>query len=460
MCDERHTSPWSRRRYLQTTATAGIATVAGLSGSGTASAEPGDVRWQFESDSLLGSPTVVDGTVYVASREKLRALDAASGRKQWVTGSADSIAPVTVADGTVYVSPKLRAIDARIGSKQWSIDLDHLYHYSSPMVADGTVFVGSGDGRLYAVDAGTGEKVWQFETGDEEWSPAVVVDGTVYIQGGSEPVTDDGTLIGHRTRLYAVDARTGETLWSVETYGKPLSTPTLRNGTVFVCSGAPDSTLYALDSETGDEVWAFEVDRLGQSTPTVANGTVYVGSNKAVYGDSRHGVILYAVDAASGEEMWTVDGEGYVGRGSPTVAGGSVFIASIAGVYAADAVTGEIEWQFENGDDFSDSFPIVVDGVLYINSSDLDGTPSSVYALEAGVDGSSEGSRAWLGTQGHHDEWAHAGQQIQIHREGTYSSMGPVEFGLLGGTGLAAGGLFGIRQLFKTRLGPDRSDET
>jgi outer membrane protein assembly factor BamB len=52
---------------------------------------------------------------------------------------------------------------------------------SSPAVAGDTVYVGSEDGYLYAVDAASGEKLWQFATGDKITSSPTVADGTVYI---------------------------------------------------------------------------------------------------------------------------------------------------------------------------------------------------------------------------------------------------------------------------------------
>lgn len=50
-----------------------------------------------------------------------------------------------------------------------------------PSLVDATVYVGSDDGNLYAVDARSGEERWRFATGDEVFSSPVIVDGVVYI---------------------------------------------------------------------------------------------------------------------------------------------------------------------------------------------------------------------------------------------------------------------------------------
>ena len=57
------------------------------------------------------------------------------------------------------------------------------YVFSSPAIgADGTVYVGSVDKKIYALDGNTGAKKWEFETGGKvESAPTIGVDGTVYI---------------------------------------------------------------------------------------------------------------------------------------------------------------------------------------------------------------------------------------------------------------------------------------
>jgi len=55
--------------------------------------------------------------------------------------------------------------------------------HSSPAIgSDGTVYVGSDDNKLYAINGKSGVKLWEFETGREvNSSPAIGPDGTVYV---------------------------------------------------------------------------------------------------------------------------------------------------------------------------------------------------------------------------------------------------------------------------------------
>ena len=75
------------------------------------------------------------------------------------------------------------AIDpAQVGKLKWEFETGS-HVYSSPAIgSDGTVYVGSYDGKLYAINGKSGVKLWEFETGnDVDSSPAIGSDGTVYV---------------------------------------------------------------------------------------------------------------------------------------------------------------------------------------------------------------------------------------------------------------------------------------
>jgi PGF-CTERM protein len=100
-------------------------------------------------------------------------------------------------------------------------------------VADETVFVGSHDTNLYAVDAATGDEQWAFKTGDIVFSSPTVAGETVYV-GGID------------SNFYAVDTTTGEQKWAFKSGDAIQSSPTVVDGTVFI--GSVDNNLYALDT--------------------------------------------------------------------------------------------------------------------------------------------------------------------------------------------------------------------
>ena len=97
------------------------------------------------------------------------------------------------------------------------------------------VYVGSGDGKIYALDATTGVLLWEFQTGSVVHSVPAVAGGTVYI--GS----DDGNV-------YALSASKGKMLWSYQTRNYVVSSPAVVNNVVYIGSG--NGKLYALNATT------------------------------------------------------------------------------------------------------------------------------------------------------------------------------------------------------------------
>ncbi len=235
--------------------------------------------------------------------------------------------------------------------------------WSSPAVADGVVFVGSYDGRLYALDASTGAKLWQRKTGDSIWSSPAVAGGVVFVGSG------DGNL-------YALDASTGATLWSYATGGPLDSSPAVADGVVYV--GASKGTVYALNAATGAKLWSHPTGGgFVFSSPAVANGIVYVGADHLDQQFAPHPGSLYALDAATGAQVWKYDLDQEVDS-SPAVAGGIVYVGCFDGsVRALDASTGAELWSYQT-DGGVWSSPAVAGGVVYVGSQD-----GSLYALDA-----------------------------------------------------------------------------
>lgn len=124
--------------------------------------------------------------------------------------------------------------------------------------------------------------------------------------------------------------------------------------------GSHDGNLYAIEAATGNLVWTFnQPSDWVYSSPTVVDGTVYVGS--------RDGN-LYAVDAATGRQEWAFRLRGKT-IASPTVVDGSVYIGSYRAIlYAVDEATGKEEWTFGEAQG-SVGTPAVVDGTVYLPSA-------------------------------------------------------------------------------------------
>ena len=107
--------------------------------------------------------------------------------------------------------------------------------------------------------------LWEFETGDNvSSSPAIGPDGTVYVGSWDN-------------KLYAINGKSGVKLWEFKTGGVVSSPAIGSDGTVYV--GSVDKKLYAINGKTGVKLWAFGWSRVDSSPAIGSDGTVYVGSN-------------------------------------------------------------------------------------------------------------------------------------------------------------------------------------
>jgi outer membrane protein assembly factor BamB len=118
-----------------------------------------------------------------------------------------------------------------------------------------------------------------------------VSNGVVYVGTGSaEEATGEATIA-------ALDAKTGEDLWRVETEGY-VSTPAIVDGVLYVGTGIQQSedvqegALLALDTTDGTELWTFPLAGIA-SDPVVIDGHVYISATMST-GDSAEQT-LYAI---------------------------------------------------------------------------------------------------------------------------------------------------------------------
>jgi outer membrane protein assembly factor BamB len=266
-----------------------------------------------------------------------------------MTGGQVISTPV-VAGTMLYVGSgdgKLYALDRRTGLERWHLDVGAPIH-SSPGIAGGLIYVGARDNTFYGVDALSGHQVWRVQTGPDVPLPWGHESGDVYTS--SPTVVGDVVLFGSGAgAVYAVDATSGNVRWRVRTAGRVRGTPAVVDGTVYV--GDTDGVLYAIDLASGTERWRYETEghalrseRFGfdrrtiQSSPAVSGGRVFVGA--------RDG-FLYAVDAGDGRLAWRFDHKVSWVNSSPAVVDGVVLAGSSDGefVQAVDAASGSERWR-------------------------------------------------------------------------------------------------------------------
>lgn len=343
---------------------------------------------------VVGTPVpatpVVDWPTYGSDPDHNRVLSepgpVGQPAARWLfqAGPGNVGGPV-VAAGTVYVGSddgNLYAIDAATGVERWRFALGPAAGLG-PTVAAGLVYAAGEDAILYAFDAATGQESWRMD-GARAFTAPSVVDGVLYTG------TEDGGLV-------AVDAATGAERWRVTVGGLPARSPAVIDGVVYLGS-TDEATLHAFATADGHELWSFQTDGVGGaiSPAVVAEGTVYVTYYE---GAVNH---LYAIDPATGQERWRFAGDAGNGARVPSIAGGIVYVGSDDGnVYALDAATGQERWRFATQNRVSGG--ILAAGVFYAASFDgnlyaldaasgrevwrypLDGTPNWGMAMSGGV---------------------------------------------------------------------------
>ena len=258
--------------------------------------------WRFATGrQVYSAPAVSGGVVYLASTDsRLYALDAATGEEQWrFQAVGGSWASPVVSDGTVFFTASdghLYALDATTGEERWRFELFGPRQldansfgrgtWLSPSVHDGTVYAGSLDWHLYAIDAATGQENWRFKTRGSVWGSPAISDGMVYF--GSNDLN-----------LYAVDAATGVERWKFRSHWPLRASPVVFNNTVIFQRGY----VHGLDAATGEEKWKTEIIAQGSAAQPIASG-----GNGLVYLTGRGDI--YALDPETGAMWWEKDVEG------------------------------------------------------------------------------------------------------------------------------------------------------
>lgn len=280
-----------------------------------------------------------------------------------------------VVDDTVYIGSGdggVYALAADSGERRWRFGTDNRVE-STPAVADGTVYVGSYDMGVYAIDADSGEKRWSRTLGGLVRGSPTVVDGTVYVGVGCYNLACAGPFAEADAPetgwMYALDAASGETRWQQEVGTEVVSTPAVVEGTVYV--GASDGVLYAFDAGSGDVAWTYEALKMIWAAPAVAFDTVYVADWDA------H---VHAVAAGSGQRRWRTDTEGQYISGSVAVDDDWVYVGHTprnpiddpttnhAKLFRLDRTDGTIDWAFETEVTEIGSSPVVTEDTLYVGT--------------------------------------------------------------------------------------------
>jgi len=257
------------------------------------------------------------------------------------------------ADGKIYaagVDGTIAAIDATSGHTLWQKHLGERHGFilhrgknslrwaGGPSVNGDLLVVGSLEGSVRALDAGTGAERWHMQVSSEVIAPPAIADGVVVVR------TNDG-------RLYGLDAADGSRKWVYDRATVPVlslrgnAAPRIADGVVY--AGEDNGKVVALHLTEGNALWEqslspgegrSEIQRLQD-----IDGTVAV-ANGVVYASGYHGQVA-ALIAQTGRPLWTHELSGYTGV---AIAPTQIYVANAdADVWALDLRTGASAWKQE-----------------------------------------------------------------------------------------------------------------
>jgi outer membrane protein assembly factor BamB len=291
---------------------------------------------------LFSSPVLSGSLLYCGGLDSiLHAIDATTGKEVWHFRTGGEIRSTVCisgellylngGDGMVYTMKK------RDGGLLWKVNIGEErkndfadYFQSSPVVRDGVLYVGSGDGRFSAIDANTSRVLWTSTTGGSVHSTPAIDHGKVFF----------GSFDGS---VYALNGADGGQVWKFKTVGhryfprgEVQGSPAVFGNLVFV--GARDYNVYAIDQEKGFCHWNKAFGRGWGLSMSVDDSILYIGTS-----DER---VLIAADPETGRELWNDKMELLV-FGNCAFSDSTLCVGTTIGrLHGIDIRTGRTIWSF------------------------------------------------------------------------------------------------------------------
>ncbi|HET7308428.1 MAG TPA: PQQ-binding-like beta-propeller repeat protein [Gammaproteobacteria bacterium] len=358
---------------------------------------------------LRATPVIVNGRLYIGNHKTggLQAFDLLSGRMLWHNKAPNWVhSEMTDAGGLLYVgygdrvfvTPWLRgegpsgvlALNPDTGKIVWQFETVGEV-MPTPAYRNGIVYVTTGAGELYALDAETGAVRWQLPLRTDR----ITVDTGLHLSAGlpsfvsmSSPHIKDGVLyVGGLDTVFAIDLATHKVKWKFSRLASFTDVPVaISKRGVIVTTGVkvPVQLSYAEIRKYGavreDYHFIYAINPNGSlrwkhlmgpgsqqenntsGAPAIAHGRVYVGSPYAE--------ALFAYDVSSGKLLWKYF-TGVKIKGPPAIVDGFVFFGDTRGtLYVLNATTGKLIRKRHFPDALAPAGPVVIDQNLYVGCQD------------------------------------------------------------------------------------------
>ena len=223
-------------------------------------------------------------------------------------------------------------VKSEVGARVWSADLGarlnkpHCY----PVVAGEYYYIGTENGTVLAINAQSGEVVWELPLEDGVMASGLAADAERLFVGGE----DVRSLPIPGRELLALDLRSGDLLWRAPTEAHSLSAAAVTGEAVYF--SASDGHLRAVDARTGHLIWAVEHPHWSPTPPVTDAGVICVGGR-------ANTVIAYNI--ANGAELWRFSARGWFAHPLYIWQDRLYALAWDEQLYVLDLHTGTLLWQ-------------------------------------------------------------------------------------------------------------------
>ena len=252
----------------------------------------GSFKWTFAAGrGIYGEALATDDAVFfVCDRGFLFKLERATGKELWRYDLGDGLVP--------------RSLPHQLVDNSGDFDWD--FSAARPVLADGVVYAGSGDGGMNAIDAANGKRIWRFQAQGKIRS-AALIDGSRLIFGTMDHFA------------YAVDRVSGSQLWRIDIQGPLTAAPTLIGDTLVL--GISAGLIAGVDPATGKSRWLLYpwLSAVDSSAAPDQGTRFFIGSS-----DMRR--VSY-MDAKDGRVLWRTDVFGWPWA-TPEVAGDRLYVSA------------------------------------------------------------------------------------------------------------------------------------
>jgi len=293
---------------------------------------------------------------------------------------------------------KVYRLNAQTGQILWAFKTNGSV-FSSPVIDNGRAYFVSADsnnflGRLYCVNIESGTEIWSLPVMTGYTSPALS-GGRLYLL-----TINPDTYVG---KLQCLNAADGSEIWNHTTGYIDFSlytSPALADGNVFFTSVDTTSGIHCkiscLNQTTGQVLWATKLSEMdlgyALSSPAIDNHKAYVISAQT-HGSNDFWTILTCCDTSTGSILWNYSMKENalfeVSFSSPAVAYGNVYFALVnydwayGKVMCLNAENGSVQWVHKSSTVYTSSSPAVSDGKVFVGGVDMTFFEGNLYCFDA-----------------------------------------------------------------------------